>query len=135
MKRFLLFSAFTLSSIVANAAMLFMGAYPSSVMVVDESTGKVVDKIPLETGLPTSLRMSFDKKTIYAFTNDHAGVEVIDIATRKVTNHFVLNDATHRYRFGGGTVDPEGKLLYGQTTEITKMNDRFEVGKAKYTII
>jgi len=135
MKRILLFSVFTLSSVVANAALLFMGAYPSSVMVVDEATGKVVDKIPLSTGLPTSLRISFDKKTIYAFTNDHAGVEVIDIATRKVVNHFVLNDETHRYRFGGGTVDPAGKLLYGQTTEITKMNDRFEVGKAKYTIL
>jgi len=34
---------------------------------------------------------SNDKKTIFVTTNDHSGVEVIDIATRKVT-------MTGRYR-------------------------------------
>ncbi|MEI9812616.1 MAG: hypothetical protein WDO18_08025 [Acidobacteriota bacterium] len=135
MKRLLVFSLWALSSLIASAGTLFMGGYPNKILVVDDTTGKVVDKIILETGLPTSLRLSFDKKKIYVATNDHAGIEVFDIATRKVTGHWVLNDATHRYRFGGGTVDPQGKFLYGQTTEITKQADRFEVGKAKYTII
>ncbi|MEO8099679.1 MAG: hypothetical protein ABI811_18415 [Acidobacteriota bacterium] len=135
MKRSILVSIFALSSVVANAGVLFMGAYPSSVMVVDDTTGKVVDRIHLETGLPTSLRMSFDKKLIYVATNDHAGIEVIDVATRKVLSHFVLNDATHLYRFGGGAADPQGKFLYGQTTEITKQIDRYEIGKPKYTIV
>ncbi len=135
MKRSIILLLTVLGSVAANAGVLFLGAYPNSLMVVDEATGKVVDRIPLVTGLPTSLRMSFDKKSIYVTTNDHAGMEVVDIATRKVTNHFVLNDATHTYRFGGGVADPEGKLLYGQTTEITKMVDRFEVGKPKYSII
>jgi hypothetical protein len=112
-----------------------MGGYPNKILVIDDTNGKVLEKITLETGLPTSLRLSFDKKTIYIATNDHAGIEVFDIATRKVTSKWVLNDATKRYRFGGGTVDPEGKFLYGQTTEITKLNDRFEIGKQKYTII
>jgi hypothetical protein len=136
MKRFFLLSLFALAiASAAKAGMLFLGAYPDSVMIVDESTGKVVQHIHLETGLPSSLRLSYDKKLIYVTTNDHAGIEVIDIATRKVINKWVLNDATHRYRFGGGTVDPENKLLYGQTTEITKGSDRYEVGKAKYTVI
>src|SRR6202044_2631843 len=68
-------------------------------------------------------------------TNDHSGVEVIDVATRKVTNHFVLNDATHKFRLNGGAPDPDGKLLYTTTTQITKQADRYEIGKPKYTII
>ncbi|MEO5922814.1 MAG: hypothetical protein ABIR70_03210 [Bryobacteraceae bacterium] len=135
MKRFLPLALFTLCAAAANAGVLFMGAYPNSIIVIDDTNGKVVQRIMLETGLPTSLRMSFDKKSIIVATNDHAGIEVIDIASRKVVNKWVLNDATHRFRFGGGTVDPKGEFLYGQTTEITKMNDRFEVGKPKYSII
>ena len=74
-----------------SGATLFLGAYPDSVLVFDEAKGQIVDRIPLVTGLPTSMRLSLDRKKIYVTTNDHSGIEVIDVATRKVTNHFVLN--------------------------------------------
>jgi DNA-binding beta-propeller fold protein YncE len=119
----------------APAGTLFMGAYPNSVLVFDEGQGKIVDRIPLVTGLPVSLRLSQDRKAIYVITNDHSGVEAIDVATHKVTNHFVLNTASKRYRLYGGAPDPEGKFLYTTTTEIDKQVDRFEVGKPKYTVI
>ena len=79
--------------------------------------------------------MSTDKKKIYVTTNDHSGIEVIDVATRKVTNHFVLNTPTRRIRFNGGTPDPQGKLFYTVTTEIDKLADHYEIGKPKYTVI
>jgi len=119
----------------AHAGTLFLGAYPDAVIVFDEAKGKIVDRIHLETGLPTSLRLSHDKKKIFVTTNDHAGVEVIDVATHKVLNHFVLDNGNKRYRFNGGAPDPEGKVLYGMTTEITKQIDRYEIGKPKYTVI
>ena len=133
MKR--LIALLALSCAPVTAGTLFCGAYPNLVLVIDEAQGKVVDRIKLDTGLPTSVRLSHDRKTIYVTTNDHSGVEVIDVATHKVTNHFVLNDATHRFRFNGGAPDPEGKLLYATTTQITKQADRYEIGKPKYTII
>ena len=119
----------------ASAGTLYLGAYPNIVMLVDTTDGKVIERIPLVTGLPTGLRLSDDKKTIFVTTNDHSGVEVIDIATRKVTNHFVLNDETHRYRVTGAAPDPEGKVLYATTTEILKKADRYEIGKPKYSVI
>src|SRR5262245_30196465 len=119
----------------AHAGTLFLGAYPDAVIVFDEAKGKIVDRIHLETGLPTSLRLSHDKKKIFVTTNDHAGVEVIDVATHKVLSHFVLDNGAKRYRFNGGVPDPEGKVLYAMTTEITKQIDRYEIGKPKYTVI
>src|SRR5271154_4064855 len=99
----LLLSAVTLfSAAFASGATLFMGAYPSAILVFDESKGQIVDRIPLTTGLPTSMRLSHDRKKIFVTTNDHSGVEVIDVASRKVINHFVLNSGTKRYRFNGG---------------------------------
>jgi DNA-binding beta-propeller fold protein YncE len=124
-----------LTAAIARAGILFLGAYPDSVIVFDESKGQIVDRIHLETGLPTSLRLSHDKKTIFVTTNDHAGLEVIDVATHKVLNHFVLDNGNKRFRFNGGVPDPEGKLLYAVTTEITKQIDRFEIAKPKYTVI
>lgn len=123
------------SCALCRGGTIFCGAYPDSVLVIDEAQGKVVDEIKMVTGLPRSLRLSPDKKTIYVSTNDHNGFEVIDVATRKVINHFVLDDATHRFRVNGGAPDPEGKVLYTSTTEITKQADRYVIGKPKYTII
>ena len=130
-----LIALLSLWCVSASAGTLFCGAYPYWVLVIDEAQGKVTDKIRLETGLPTSVRISLDHKTIFVTTNDHSGVEVIDVATRKVTNHFVLNDATHKFRLNGGAPDPDGKLLYTTTTQITKQADRYEIGKPKYTIV
>jgi DNA-binding beta-propeller fold protein YncE len=134
MQLFTLFSASALASI-AWGGTIFLGGYPDSVLVVDEAQGKVVDKIHLETGLPTSMRLSEDKKKIFVTTNDHSGVEVIDVSTRKVLSHFVLNTATKHYRFNGGTPDPQGKLFYTVTTEMEKKPEHYEIGKPKYTVI
>ena len=82
-----------------------------------------------------SIRLSPDHKRIYVGTIDHNGIEVIDVATRKVINHFVLNTPTKQYRFWNGTPDPQGKLFYTVSKEIEKFPDHYEVGKAKYTVI
>jgi hypothetical protein len=119
----------------AQAGTLFMGAYPSSLLILDDDKGQVIERIPLTTGLPTSMKLSMDRKTIYVTTNDHSGIEVIDVATHKVTNHFVLNTPTKRYRFNGGTPDPSGTLFYTLSTEINKLADHYDVGKPKYTVI
>ncbi len=73
-----LVSLVTLCTAVAPAATLFLGAYPNSIMVFDEAKGQIIDRIPLSTGLPTSMRLSMDRKQIYITTNDHSGIEVVD---------------------------------------------------------
>lgn len=135
MKQLFASSLFCALASFAWGGTLYLGGYPNSILVFDEGQGKVVDKIHLETGLPTSMHLSEDKKKIYVTTNDHSGIEVIDIATRKVINHFVLNSATKRYRFNGGVPDPEGKLFYTVSTEIDKQLEHFDIGKPKYTVI
>jgi DNA-binding beta-propeller fold protein YncE len=120
---------------LAGAGTLYLPAYPAAVLVFDESKGEVVDRIPLETGTPMSIRLAPDHKKIYVTTIDHNGIEVIDVATRKVINHFVLNTPTTQYRFRGGAVDPAGKLFYTVTREIDQHPEHFELKRAKYTVI
>jgi DNA-binding beta-propeller fold protein YncE len=120
---------------IASAGTLYLPAYPAMVLAFDEGKGQIVDRIPLTTGTPMSIRLSPDHKRIYVGTIDHNGIEVIDVATRKVINHFVLNTETKQYRFWNGTPDPQGKLFYTVSKEITKYPDHYEVAPAKYTVI
>jgi len=131
----LLAASFAAFGTVASAGTLYLPAYPAAVLVFDEDKAQIVDRIPLETGVPMSIKLSPDHKTLYVTTIDHNGIEVIDVASRKVTNHFVLNTPTKQYRFYVGTPDPTGKLYYAVTKEITKFPEHYEVAKPKYTVI
>jgi hypothetical protein len=127
--------AFLACANLGCAGTLYLPAYPAAVLVFDEAKAQIVDRIPLETGTPMSIRLSADHKKIYITTIDHNGIEVIDVATRKVINHFELNTATKQYRLFNGTVDPEGKYFYAVTKEITKFPEHYEVSKPKYTVV
>ncbi|MGA2215854.1 MAG: hypothetical protein ABSH31_21460 [Bryobacteraceae bacterium] len=133
MKR--LFFLLALCAAAASAGTLYLPAYPASVLVFDEARGQIVDRIPLVTGTPMSIRLAADHKKIYVSTIDHNGIEVIDVATRKVTNHFELNTPTKQFRFRGGAADPEGKFFYTVTREIDRLPEHFDVAKPKYTVI
>lgn len=132
-----LFLLLALCAGAMSAGTLFLPAYPAAVLVFDESKGEVVDRIPLETGTPMTMRLSPDHKKLYVTTIDHSGIEVIDVATRKVINHFVLNTATKQYRFQyrGGAADADGEFFYTVIKEIDKFPEHFEVGRPKYTVI
>jgi DNA-binding beta-propeller fold protein YncE len=132
MKRFLLLLLFACA---AGAGTLYLPAYPHAILVFDEAQGRVIDKIQLETGTPMSIRLTPDRKKIYVTTIDHNGIEVVDVATRKVIDHFVLNSPSKQYRFRRGAVDPEGKLYYTVTREIDLLGEHFDVKPAKYTVI
>ena len=119
-----------------QAGNIFLGAHPDGVLVVDEASEQVIDRFPTEAGLPTGMRLSYDRKKIYLTSGDRAGISVVDIATRKVVNHFVLNSGTRQFRFSSGVApDPGDKLLYTVVTEVDKQIDRFQIGKPKYAVI
>ncbi|WP_246027188.1 YncE family protein [Novosphingobium umbonatum] len=123
------------AGVSAHASTIVMGSYPDKLLVVDETSGKVVDKIQLASGLPTALRLSNDKKRIYTTTITNSGIEVLDAATRKVLNSFSLNTPTTRYRFTGGVPDHTGRYYYTILMQFDKQVDRYKVGKWQYATI
>ncbi|MFM2370574.1 MAG: hypothetical protein RIS85_296 [Pseudomonadota bacterium] len=119
----------------AQGSTLFMGSYPDKMLIVDEATGAVKDRITLASGLPTSMRLSNDSKKIYVTTITTSGIEVIDTATKKVVNSFSLNTATTRYRFNGGVPDPTGRYFYTMLTKFEKLTDRYTVSPQLFGVI
>jgi DNA-binding beta-propeller fold protein YncE len=126
------------AALVSNAAAqgtLFVGTWPHTIQVVDEAKQKVVDRIELQTGTSHSMIISDDRKTIYASTIEKNGIEVIDVATRKVTNAFLLDEGGKKMRFNAWAPDPSGKLIYMIVRPIEKKIDRFEVGKTQFAVV
>jgi DNA-binding beta-propeller fold protein YncE len=124
-----------LASSIAAQGTLFVGTWPHTIQVVDEKTQKVVDRIDLQTGVSHSMLISDDLKTIYASTIEKNGIEVIDVATRKVTNSFVLDEGNKKMRFSSWAPDPTGKFVYMIVRPIEKKIDRFEQGKTQFAIV
>ena len=131
----LLLCVFASSAIAQKAGgRLYIGAWPRVILVIDEAQGKVVDRIQLQTGTPQGISLSYDKKKLYATTYNN-GIEVIDLATRKVINHFILNEGERIVRMRGFAPDPTDTLLYATVTTAVKKIDRFEVEKPKFAVI
>lgn len=118
-----------------QAGTIFLGAYPDKLLILDEAKGVETGKLTLGTGLPTSMRLSTDKKKLYVTTITTSGFEVIDTATKKVVNSFSLNTPTTRYRFNGGVPDATGRYFYMIGQKFDREIDRYRVGKPQYMVV
>src|SRR5712692_1472880 len=117
------------------ATLLYAGALNKKVLVLDESQEKVVDQIPLQTGVPRGIKLSHDKKKLYVTTPLHGGIEIIDLASRKITNHFQLDEGNRRVWFRGIEPDPQDRLIYAIVGARIKQNAAYEIEKPKIAII
>ena len=119
----------------AAAGTLFVGAWPARLLVIDEASQKMIGEIPLSTGVPRSIIRSHDKKKLFVTSMKDSGIEVIDLATRKVTKSFKLNSGGKIVRLGGIEPDPQDKVLYATAYTVEKKIDRWVVGKPKWVVI
>jgi DNA-binding beta-propeller fold protein YncE len=122
---------FLMTAVVAAAqGTVFVGTWPHTLQFIDEAQQKVVEKIELITGLPRrDMQLSVDRKTLYIATLERSGFEVLDIATRKVTNTLTLNEGTKQIRVSAWSPDPEGKQIYMLYRTIEKKLDRYDVDR------
>lgn len=119
----------------AHASTIVLGGYPDQIQFIDDQTGEVLERITLESGLPTNLQLSPDGKLAYVTTLTQGGVEIIDTASRKVIKSISLNDPVTKYRFSGGVPDPTGRYFYIVGEKISKEIDHYRVGKPSYMVI
>jgi len=124
----------------SHAGTMFLGGYPNHLMVIDEAKGKVTQEIELKTGLPVSMRLSDDGKLLYATTITTSGIEVLDVATKKIVNSFSLNKGRRTYRFSGGgfsggVPDPTGRYFYILGNRYDKGADAIRVSKLQFMMV
>jgi DNA-binding beta-propeller fold protein YncE len=127
--------AFVLAPLASPQGLVFLGTWPKQLQVIDEAKRKVVDHIELATGVAHDLRISDDRKTIYAATVGHNGIEVIDVAARKNVNAFALDQGGRRVRFNSWTPDAPRGLIYLLVEVADKKIDRFDIGPPQFAVV
>src|SRR5690242_5541450 len=88
-------AALLLIFIVAGAAaaqgVMYAGVWPADVLVMDEASGAIKDKIQLRHGAAFSLTRSQDRKRFYAVTGLMQTIEVIDLDAKKVVDEVTFS--------------------------------------------
>ncbi|HVQ31449.1 MAG TPA: hypothetical protein VMV21_17770 [Vicinamibacteria bacterium] len=112
---------------------LYMAARPGRVLIVDEATFKITGEIPLpraRPGISYPLQLSEDKKRFYSMAMNLEEIEVVDIASRKVTSTVTLSEGNKKVRLGAydGVGESGGRVLAMSAKAATKLIDRFEIG-------
>jgi hypothetical protein len=112
-------------------ATILVGTYTRGILVLDETTMKVVDTMKVSIGTPYQMVLSTDRSRVY--TTDPFGehVEVFDVNTRKAIDKFTLTEGNKRVRISGLNVDPKHRFMVLLIKTITKKIDRFEIGNPK----
>jgi DNA-binding beta-propeller fold protein YncE len=108
---------------------LYYGTYDKKVLVIDEATMAVRDSMAVSIGIPMGMTLSADRKKLYASDPSHEHVEVFDLATRKATAKYTLNDGPLRVRMDGFNVDPLDRFAIMLVKTARKRADRWEIGK------
>ena len=104
-----------------------MGSYTDKIYVIDEATLAIRDSIRLSIGIPADLLLSDDWSRLYVMNPQHDRVEIVDIATRRVTGGFTLNTPGTSAAIWGMNVDPKERYAMVVVKSTTKKLDRYEV--------
>ncbi len=127
---------FLLVSCLAGAkTLLYLGTWPGQVLVIDESTYSIVNKIQMKTDVPRNLVLTQDRSKLIVVTLKDTGIETIDLAKGEVVDSFTLGANNDRVSMAGLAIDPTGQFIYSNITTSKKLIDRWEIGSPKLSVI
>lgn len=107
--------------------LLYIGTYAGNVQIFDEATEKQIGEIKLQTGIPRSLILSFNKSKFYVLDSTLEKMEIVDIASRSTLSTFTLSAGNKRTRIRSMQVDPLERFMILLTRSATKLVDRWEI--------
>jgi hypothetical protein len=115
-------------SVTGGNSLLYIGTYAGTVQIFDEATERQIGDIKLQTGIPRSLILSFNKQRFYVLDSTYEKIEIVDIASRTTQHTFTLSEGPKRTRVRSMQVDPLERWMILLTRSATKRSDRWEIG-------
>ena len=116
------------SELTGGTGTIYVGAFPSRVLVVDEATEQVVDEITMTLdGPPSDLLLSQDRNRLYMRDRTFEQIEVIDLQTRTTINTLTLSEGATKVRIRDFMVSPDERYVVLLLDAATKEIDRFAI--------
>src|SRR5262249_28757154 len=119
-----------LAKTAAAQGVMYAGVWPDDILIMDEATGAIKDKIHLRHGAAFSLTRSLDRTKFYAVTGLMQTLEVVDIASKQVVDEVTFSEANKKTLFTRSVaVHPDGVTVFAPIRTTTKEIDRYDIGK------
>ncbi len=109
-------------------ATMYVGTYEHAIMVIDEATMAVVDRIEATAGIPRNLQLTRDRQRLYSTSADFEYIEIFDVASRESIDVHSLSHDNSKVRIWRVAIHPSEEYLILHTSTDTKLIDRFEIG-------
>jgi len=106
---------------------LYIGTYGQEIVRVDEATGRVLEPIRLQTGIPRSMQLSEDRSRFYVLDASYEQVEVVDIRSRRSLEIHSLSRGPEQVRIWNWAVDPRDRYLILLVKSYRRLPDRYQV--------
>ena len=114
-------------ALTGGSQWMYMGTYAGTVQIFDEASEQHVGDIKLQTGIPRSLVLSFDKSKFYVLDSTFEKIEIVDVASRRTLSTFTLSEGNKRTRIRSLQVDPLDRFMILLSRSATKLVDRWEI--------
>lgn len=110
-----------------ETATWYIATYTNDVLVWDEASEAIVDRITMNNFIPTRLLLSEDKSRLYVREASSERVEIVDLTTREAMDEFTLSHDSVRVRIDGIAPHPSNDRAVLFVKRYTELIDRFVV--------
>lgn len=115
------------SGVSAQTATWYIPTYTHDILVWDEASERVVDRITMRNLIPNRLTANEAKTRIYSIDASGERIEVVDLASRSVTDELTLSRDNVTVRVDGFAPDPSDERAALFVKRYTALRDRYVV--------
>lgn len=119
--------AVTGGALSAQTARWYIGTYSHDILVWDEASEQVVDRIEMNNFIPAGITVSESKDRLYVREASAQVIEIVDVAAGEVVDQFTLSHDSVSVRIGGFAPHPSDTRAVMLVTRYTKHIDRYTV--------
>jgi DNA-binding beta-propeller fold protein YncE len=117
----------TAAPVAAQNAHWYLGTYSHDILVWDEASEEIIDRIQVENFIPMNLFLSQDQDRLYVMDATAEHIEVVDVDAGEVVDAFTLSAGNTTVRISGYTVSPDHDKAIVMVKTYQKQRDRYVV--------
>jgi hypothetical protein len=115
-------------TLVAQAtARWYIGTYSNELLVWDEASEQIVDRIQMRNPIPDNMSLSETRDRLYVGEATGQIMEIVDVGRGEVVDDFTLSHDSVTVRIEGFAAHPSGARALIEIMRYTKHRDRYSV--------
>jgi DNA-binding beta-propeller fold protein YncE len=105
----------------------YIATYTNHLLVWDEASEEVVDRIEVSNFIPTGIVVNEDKDRLYVMEARAESIEIVDLEQNRVIDEFTLSEGNVTVRINGFAPHPSDERAALFVKRYTKHADRYEI--------